>query len=155
MKRQQGKSGLHPIIQEELDKQSWQEEPGHMDIMDASAPDTLVLSPNSTFHRLPSTVLFSREAKELVWISSLREVWVSTTVSHQTSTPTCAATPPPAAAAEHPPRRNLARAYSSLPPISSRVSESRTLVNFTSTATTAGGCPRLLTAAIEMTNCVK
>jgi len=29
------------LLQEELDKQSWQEEPGHMDIMDASAPDTL------------------------------------------------------------------------------------------------------------------
>ena len=80
---------------------------------------TGTLSPNSTFPRFPSTVLFSREAKELAWISSLRGVWVSTTVSHQTSTPPCAATP-----AEHPPPRTLARASSS--PQSSRVSESRT-----------------------------
>ena len=125
-----------------------------MDIMDTS-PDTLVLTVSSTHHRFPSTVLFSRGGKELVWIiSSLSRL--STTVSHQTSTPTCA-TPPAAAAeaAEHPPhRRNLAPC--SPPPNSSRaVLESKTLVNFTSTVTTAGGCRRLLTAATDISRFVE
>ena len=87
-----------------------------------------------------SSVLFRREGKELV--SSHLRVWVSTTVSHQTSTPTCA-TPPTAIAVEHPLQRNLAY----LPPSFNRAAVGRqTLVNFTSTA---GGCQRLRTPATD------
>ena len=98
-------------------------------------PTTVHIS--DKFH---SIVLFSQEGKELV--SSHLRVWVSTTVSLQTSTPTCATPPPAAVAVEQPPRRNLA-----YPPSFSRAAVgSQTLVNFTSTA---GGCRRLHTAATE------
>ena len=98
-------------------------------------PTTVHIS--DKFH---STVLFSQEGKELV--SSHLRVWVSTTVSLQTSTPTCATPPAATVAVGHPPRRNLV-----YPPSFSRAAVgSQTLVNFTSTA---GGCQRLHTAAID------